>query len=359
MQRTIKPIFILASVLAAMLTGCNCQSSADREADEAAPVNSIYFWKTVFRLDSAEYAFLDRHDIGEIYLRMFDVSKATDLNRRWSVVPNATMRFEECDSAGVPDSRLAGIKFTPVVYITLEALKEMEGQEDVLAGLIVERVANMCSYNELPNVGAMQLDCDWTPSTEASYFDLCQAVKDEIAARGLPWKLSSTIRLHQLARKVPPVDHGVLMVYNTGRFNDPDAVNSILNVDDVRPYVDRLPAYRLPLDTAYPVYGWQLIFRHRRFIGITTGINVMDSSVFEQEGPNTYRVRWNVSNLPSGLQTFDEVRNELSSYSDVINVKRLIDQKLGKRHPSTILYHFDSSLLTNFSDDEIDTFYNR
>ncbi len=343
---------IAAGVL--MMTGCSPES---RQADQNEPVNSIYYWKTVFNLDSAEYDFLNRHDVGRIYLRMFDVSKSAGVDRRWSVVPNATMRFEECDSAGVPDSRLADLKFTPVVYITLDALKEMSGREDELAGLIVERVANMCSYNRLPNVDMIQLDCDWTATTEQSYFDLCQAVKREIAERSLSWKLSSTIRLHQLARRVPPVDHGVLMVYNTGLFSDPDAINSILSVEDVRPYVNRLSGYGLPLDIAYPVYGWQLIFRNRQFVGITSGLDTDDTSLFEAQGPNTYRVKWSADDRYQKLRSYDIVRNELSSYSDIINVKRMIDGELAGRSHSNVLYHLDSSILTHFSDDEIDAIY--
>ncbi|MDE5607563.1 MAG: hypothetical protein K2I64_01365 [Muribaculaceae bacterium] len=350
-------ILTLSALAALMLPGCSHEVSLQPAATREAPVNSIYYWKTVFSLDSAEYDFIQRHDIGQIYLRMFDVCKVKDVSHRWSVVPNATMRFQECDSAGVPDPRLSDLKFTPVVYITLDALRDMAGREDFLAELIVERVANMCSYNRLPNVGALQLDCDWTGTTEQSYFALCREVKKKIRSLCLPWKLSSTIRLHQLSRAVPPVDHGVLMVYNTGLFSDPDAINSILSLDDVRPYVGKLNSYMLPLDIAYPVYGWQLIFRHRQFAGIATGIDVTDSSVFEQETPNTYRVKWNASLRAYGLRPYDVVRNELSSYSDVISVRQLIEENLGKRPHSNILYHLDSSLLTNFSDDEIDSIY--
>ena len=350
-------IILCAFMLLALLSA-SCSGSAVMPGSDEAPVNSIYYWKTVFRLDSAEYDILRRHDIGQIYLRMFDVCKDRDYNKKWSVVPNATMRFEECDSAGVPDPRLSELRFTPVVYITLDALKDMDGREGELAGLIVQRVASMCSYNELPNVRTLQLDCDWTASTERSYFDLCRAVREEIRERDLPWKLSSTIRLHQLGRDVPPVDKGVLMVYNTGQFNDPDETNSILEIDDVRPFVGKLGSYRLPLDVAYPVYGWQLIFRNRRFIGITSGLDLADNSKFEQESKNSYRVKYNASVAQDHrLQPYDIVRNELSSYSDVMRVKALIDSRLSGRRYSNILYHLDSELLSNFSDDEIDSLY--
>ena len=40
----------------------------------SAHQNSIYHWKTVFSPDSAEMAFIEKHSIGRIYLRMFDVA---------------------------------------------------------------------------------------------------------------------------------------------------------------------------------------------------------------------------------------------------------------------------------------------
>ena len=56
---------------------------------------------------------------------------------------------------------------------------------------------------------------------------------------------------------VPPVDYGVLMLYNTGdprKFNER---NPVLDLRDVQPYLRRLAPYDLPLAAAYPVYSWQ------------------------------------------------------------------------------------------------------
>jgi primosomal protein N' len=56
---------------------------------------------------------------------------------------------------------------------------------------------------------------------------------------------------------VPPVDYGVLMVYNTGDPRKFMERNPILDIRDVAPYLGYLKGYELPLAAAYPVYSWQ------------------------------------------------------------------------------------------------------
>ena len=54
----------------------------------------------------------------------------------------------------------------------------------------------------------------------------------------------------------PPVNYGVLMIYNTGDPRNFAERNPILDIRDVMPYVKRLDDYPLPLAAAYPVYQW-------------------------------------------------------------------------------------------------------
>ena len=150
---------LLALVAVAALPGCGdrIENSAD-----VVPVNSIYHWKTVFELDSAELDFLKKHDIGRVYVRMFDVVPEYDfLNSTTDVVPIATTKFV----SPVP----AGVEIVPVTYITIEALRAMEGREEEFATLMVERMLAMCSYNECGKINELQLDCDWTTATKESY----------------------------------------------------------------------------------------------------------------------------------------------------------------------------------------------
>ncbi|MDE6316866.1 MAG: hypothetical protein K2L73_00520, partial [Muribaculaceae bacterium] len=205
---------LMLMMMTTVATGCG------KKADNTQPchkeTNGVYYWKTVFAPDSAELAFIAGHDVGRIYLRMFDVTVNPDTDSSPDkTIPNASVRVDYSAYYTLMQDSLSTKEFVPVVYITLDALRMMEGEEDVLARNIVSRVKSMVNYNSLPNVAELQLDCDWTVSTELSYFNLCKEVKNELKTAALPWRLSSTIRLHQLRRETPPVDCGVLMVYNT------------------------------------------------------------------------------------------------------------------------------------------------
>ncbi len=354
MKQLIDMKLLLWGVVMMLAAGCSRSTGNNyTPATDRDNVNSVYYWKTVFDADSAERAFLERHNVGRIYLRMFDVAVNDEAAwSKFSVVPNATVRIVD-DYLNEPPRA----EYVPVVYITIDALKKMNAQEEQYAGLIVDRVRNMCSYNRLDSVSELQLDCDWTESTRQSYFTLCRAVKQCIDRDSLGWMLSSTIRLHQLRESPPPVDLGVLMVYNTGDFSDPDADNSIIDLKDIEPYVKNLGSYPLHLDVAYPTYLWQLLYRKRRFAGILRDLDTSDTTRFAPHGANTHRVVTETIHGDRILQPGDIVRTELSPYETIIAVKRLIDSCLADRPHASIIYHLDSSNLSKYTDNEISAIY--
>lgn len=351
-----KHLCLVIAILTAALISCNngrfCPSQQIHDE-----MNSVYYWKTVFDLDSADKDFISRHNVRRIYLRMFDVTVdnyGATLNE--IVVPNASVKMDYYNYIYLSDS-LKDIEFVPVVYITLDALETVMDHEGMLASNIVSRVKNMCSYNGMTNVSELQLDCDWTYSTDESFFSLCDSVRLCLAEHNLPWRLSSTIRLHQLSDEAPPVDNGVLMVYNTGSFNNPDTRNSIIDVNDVEPYLRHLSSYPLHLDIAYPTYSWQLVFRHREFYGLTNGLNLADTTQFSAVGTNLYSARRDIVRNGKVIRQGDIVRSETSDYNDIIKVKNLIERCLAGRPHSNILYHLDSKNLSNYTSNEIDNLF--
>ena len=332
---------------------CSCSSEYKTNFSHSEK-NSVYYWKTVFAPDSSDFAYIRQHNIGRIYLRMFDVS-VDNLAYGDKTVPNASVRIPEETYCILKDS-LNSVEFVPTVYITLNALKEAKGHEGRLAKNIVTRVKNMCSYNALPNVSGLQLDCDWTTSTERSFFSLCDSVRYEIKQENLKWNLSSTIRLHQLSRETPPVDYGVLMVYNTGNFSDPDADNSILNEKDIMPYLKHLDDYPLHLDVAYPTYSWQLLFHKRQFVGLLNGVEVFDTTKFKPSSRHhTYKCLEDYPYKEMIIRKGDEIRVETSEYQDIIRVKTMIEQRISNH--SNILYHFDLRNFSKYTDNEINNIF--
>jgi hypothetical protein len=113
----------------------------------------------------------------------------------------------------------------------------------------------------------LQLDCDWTDTTRDAFFELVARVREEAK---LP--LSATIRLHQVKYRertgVPPVERGMLMFYNMGRFSaDPEA-RAIFDAASAARYLARVPEYPLPLDVALPIWSWTVHLRDDRVVGL-------------------------------------------------------------------------------------------
>lgn len=351
-----KSLFHLTVMITSVILSA-CSSGHGSTEPPHSETNAVYYWKTSLALDSAEVTFIGSHDVGRIYLRMFDVSAdRTGHTPSERAIPNATVRVD-FQTSYLLQNAFSVKEFVPVVYITLDALKAMQGDEDILASNIVTRVRNMIEYNYLPNVSELQLDCDWTASTEASFFTICNSVRHSIDSLCLPWRLGSTIRLHQLARKAPPVDNGVLMVYNTGNFNDPDARNSIIDAADIAPYLRHLPSYPLHLDIAYPTYSWQLLFRDRKFVGLMQGVNLSDTAAFARRDANLYVARRDIPWRDMIIRAGDMVRLETSEAAEIFRVKAMIESRLAGRPHSNILYHLDTNNLSNYSSDEIDDFF--
>ena len=248
-------VFLHIAVLAALLMGaCN-------PTDELLPPrtgNAVYYWRTVFMLDSTEQTFLHHNDIRYIYCRYFDVV----MDYSGQAMPNATIQFAQQP----PDS----IEIIPTVFIMNDCMQKSaltsEGKENTsdFARKIVERILQMNETHDIKNVHEIQIDCDYTAKNRELYYRFLKEVGKATAKRGL--RLSTTIRLHQLAMPVPPVDYGILMLYNTG---DPERAleptpndrrqeirNPILDLRDVHPYLHFLKDYNLPMGAAYPTFVW-------------------------------------------------------------------------------------------------------
>lgn len=227
-EKLIGTVMLLAVLLT---TGCK-QSEMPQE-------NAVYYWRTEWRTDSVERAFLQQYHINKVYCRYFDVV----LNNDGEPIPNATIRFVQ--------GQQEGLKLIPTVFITENCMHQ---PHKGLAKKLVDRIVQMNETNDINGIDELQVDCDYTARNRKNYYDFLQQVRDEARKHGM--QLSTTIRLHQLAMPIPPVDYGVLMIYNTGDPNKFNERNPILDMRDVEPYLRYLADYELPLAAAYPTFRW-------------------------------------------------------------------------------------------------------
>lgn len=267
-----------------------------REPSSSQPMNAVYYWRTEWHLDSTERAFLEAYHIQKIYCRYFDV-----VMRDGEPMPNATIAFVDA----VPE----GVELVPTVFITEDCMHE---EHDSLAQKIIQRLLQMNATHGVGTVHEVQLDCDFTDRSRHVFYRFIEAVRRETAPLGI--RLSATIRLHQLAMAPPPVDEGVLMLYNTGDPRKFEQRNPVLDRRDVQPYVHRLANYDLPLAAAYPVYTWQ-----RTIYGVR-----IEHSVTAEE---------------------------------LLAVKAMVERQRPDLSRRIILYCLDKKNINRYSPDDYETFY--
>lgn len=346
MKHSLKITALLTFVLAFMASSCS--KGQQISVTPHNEVNSIYYWKTTLELDSAERKFIRDYNIQRAYIRFFDVTADKSPLATEEVIPNATIVIR--DSMPVDE-------IVPTVFITTEAIERMKKDPRHWASKILERIRNMCSYYNFENVKEIQLDCDWTKGTKQTYFDLCRYVKSEMLATDSTSIVSSTIRLHQLKSAAPPVDYGVLMLYNTGSFKNPDAENSILTVDDVKAYIHNKESYPLHLDFAYPVYAWNLVYRNNRFLGILRDDSIVKTDLVKQIDDNRFQILRDTIIGERILTSGDIIRCEDVKAETVSEVKDVVEKAFGGQPHSSIIYHLDSDNLSKYKEHEIERLF--
>ena len=256
--------------------------------------NAVYYWRTDFRLDSTEKAFLQQYHINKVYCRYFDVVINDEAE---GPMPNATITFS--------DSLPEGIELIPTNYITENC---MHKRHPGLAEKVAKRILQMNETNDIKNVREIQIDCDYTAKSRKNYYEFLNEIRSQFP------QLSTTIRLHQLSMEAPPVDYGVLMIYNTGDPRKFEERNPILDIRDVQPYLRSLNDYPLPLAAAYPVYSW---------LRIINGVHIEHTVEAEE----------------------------------ILRVKQAVEQKRQNLSRSIITYHLDKENINRYKPETYEEIY--
>lgn len=338
-------VYILLLVVTLALCSCN---NSSKGVDDAVP--SVYYWRTVFSLDSVESDFLKKYDVGRMYVRYFDV-----VVRDGKVMPNATIKFEQ----PMP----AGIEVVPTVFIMENCLSRgMDG----IAGQLVDRILQMNETHDITGVKEIQIDCDWTIRSQEKYYAFLNEVGAVLKEHGM--RLSATIRLHQLSLTPPPVDYGVLMMYNTGALGEKTDRNPILDYRDVYPYLKHLRRYDLPLCAAWPTYEWNLLYDNKQFKAIVYSANVSDTTIYHKGStPGRYMV---ISDRVMPEPNSDGSDRVMFHVGDSLIVVRPTAEQImhiveatEKERPSlnkqVVIYSLDTKNIENYDNEFFKAIFNR
>ncbi|ACU57814.1 hypothetical protein [Chitinophaga pinensis] len=319
------------------------------------PEHAFYYWKSDYTLIYDRYPSSDPQDslrrtfgASHVYLHLFDVDWSENLSMP---IPKAAFRGIYEVSQFIRDG------YTPVVFITNRTFERML---DSSCALLARRVAdkiNQLSSNikhthdsvvpqekQRPEI---QIDCDWTAGTKDKYFHFLKEIRQLFP----DYTLSATIRLYPYKYPdktgIPPVDRGMLMCYNLGNIKDVSTINSIFDVNTLKQYLSG-DDYPLPLDIAFPVFGWYAWFRGNEFKGIVhDGPEfIEDTSSFAAIDKQRYRIKTDTVLGENYYRAGDILRMEYPDTATLQTAITLVEEKIPDYKRIAFYHWHQSSIMT-------------
>ena len=297
---------------------------------------STYWWKNSTKLNKEHKEFLNQNNINKIYLRIFDLK--FDQKNQSILIPKV--------NAGLP---VSSIKTIPVIYIENAILSNFS--VDTIYNIILRNINNAKDEGIIKEKNELQVDCDWTLKTKRSYFKLLSLLSKEIKV------LSATIRLHQIkyakSTGIPPVDKGVMMIYNLDSPSDTNTQNSIFTYNKAIQYLDEyLKKYPIQLDVALPAFSWGVHFHHGVIKNLISdfdpnnidSINMkkMKNGYFKAKKAHFYN-RYRISKR-------DEIRYESPNIKEVKKIINFLKENLRQDKTEIIFFSLNSNFLINNKD---------
>ncbi|WP_255078348.1 hypothetical protein [Lacihabitans sp. CCS-44] len=306
---------------------------------------AVYFWKTNFELSQKEKVFLEENEIKKIYLRFFDVDMLQNEAIPKGIVSIKTKVNQE---------------IVPTVFITNRVFERLKFEQiEVLSTNVLGQINKISNAHK-----EIQFDCDWTLSTKNKYFFFLENIKEKSPKS---MKFSATIRLHQIKfyekTGIPPVDEGVLMLYNTGDWRKLSAENSLFDAQTTMNYLDNLSEYRINLTFAFPFFQQVLAYRNGifyTFIKNCTLSEIKVNEAFEKtKTENQFLCKKDVQFKNISFRENDILKFENSEFEKVNKTKNRILQKTKALKTTIILYHLDEKSLSNYNQRQIQEFFSQ
>lgn len=330
-------LFLAAAALALLI--CFSPMLLSKKVDTEV-VFAAYSWKTTYYYSSVQDSLLKKNNFKRMYVKIMDIDWSPVYNAYPTTSTDITYELESHPN----------FEFVPVVFITNETMRYADSAAiKVLSEKLILKSKQLC--RNLDGINEVQIDCDWSKSTRDKYFYLLTLLKDSLQDK----TLSATIRLHQYKHKelcgVPPIDKGMLMLYNMGRISDYNETNSIFNYNEALKYINGAGVYPLPLDAALPCFNWGIIFRKKQFYDIahTVSREYLDTCKSFAKLPNgNYQViasYWD-NEYTSYMSYGDELRLEEITSEDLIKASQLVNKIKNQDTMYVSFFELNSSTLT-------------
>lgn len=332
---------------------------------------SYYFWRTE-NITWEERKFLKQHQINKLYARLLDV----DWSEVYGPVPVASNELGDMSNDLLENDSLRA-NIVPVVFITNKTFTQID---TAAIPLLAKRLVRRClpAYDSIDigyernhyiyNNGRtftpseIQFDCDWTSNTAQKYFRFLKEVKKLLPSDSI--MVSATIRLHQYKYPsktgIPPVDRGMLMVYNISDPKQYGPVNSIFDYKKAKEYFTSGKKYPLPLDIALPAWSWCLVFRNHKFYQIENELaegDLKQLSFLQPKGNGWYAVTKDTVYRELYLRPGDELKAEGIDDKTLQQVAQLAQKAINTDSFSLALFELSEKEIKNYNSETINQVY--
>lgn len=333
------------------------------------PIKAFYYWKNYddYWFDSET---LDTLQVRKLYVKYFEVDYDPDLGPVPKAKTDLTMNRTTWDyekQQYIP-SNVAKLRVIPTVFILNSVFKEPELNTREMAKNILFLVLKKYEENmegfSCPK--EIQIDCDWTESTKKVYMRFLRDLKQEMKKNESldNTQLSATLRLY--AYKFPdrmgvlPVDRAMLMCYNLLTPRESGNRNSILDIKELKKYLEGADDYPVALDVALPTYSNVQVFQNKQFKSLFYKEDSTFLSYLKPLNPPFYLISKDTLVDEVYLRKGDHLKVERVSAKQIREAIDMINREVYfKDRPTMALFHLDSDELRKYTHEELVGFYKR
>ncbi|MBB4803045.1 hypothetical protein HNP37_003120 [Flavobacterium nitrogenifigens] len=286
--------------------------------------------------------------IRKLYIKFFEI----DHNEEYGDFPvsKTSLHFYQLDSLDI----------VPTVYIKNEVFKNTNRQRlDTLASNVTFLINKYTEdrFKRANPVKEFQMDCDWTLSTRENYFYFLKRLKF-ISAK----KISCTLRLYPYKYPekmgIPPVDKATLMCYNLINPLENHSKNSILDIEELKLYLNKKRKYPLHLDIALPTYSWMQVYKNDHFYKVIYDGQKEVLKSLKEIKPLWYEVTRDTVVDNFYLRIGDKIKYENLTAKKINEAIEVIKENVDFDAETTVtLFHLDEKQLSNYSNEELSGFY--
>ncbi len=318
--------------LALCFVGISCSNKNDLPLEI-----SFYYWKQSFELNTEQQSLINSCGSKQLFVKFFDV--IVDPNTG-EIKPISKIDFKQQPQMNV----------VPCIFIQNDVFKR-DIVLDTISKNIIDLTYKIAIRNNL-NISEIQIDCDWTASTQEKYFKFLDLLQNKT----LNCTITPTIRLHQIKYKektgVPPSKKGLLMCYNMGDIESFSTKNSILSPDILETYISNQTTYPIELDLALPIFQWALIYRLGALTTISNDISRDDlnGAYFNPIDENKFQVANFTSINETEYCKGDLVRFEETDPIELLKCAEILKNS-GLKFNKVIFYHISQNNLYKFNNE--------